>query len=151
MPMIYLAAPYMHPDLLVREARVREVDACAAALMQDGHIVFSPLSMNHRVKDHCGLHEAPHEFWMQQDLPWMTACDKLVVLCLDGWKESKGVAMEIQWAQFQLRIPIDFIQPRTNDEQRSGTGNSDSFNQDPGESSAEGVPSGPVNGIVKLH
>jgi len=43
----YLCAPYSHPDPKVREARVDAADMMAAQLMEQGYIVFSPLSHSH--------------------------------------------------------------------------------------------------------
>ena len=47
---IYLAAPYSHPDPGVRERRFRAINRAAAALIAEGRIVFSPISMSHPIE-----------------------------------------------------------------------------------------------------
>ncbi len=49
-----------------------------------------------------------HDFWMTQYLYWMDFCDKLVVLCLWGWKESKGLKQEIRYAN-SLGIDVKYV------------------------------------------
>ena len=94
---IYLAAPYSHPDLQIREIRVQQVSRAAAQLMRDGHCVFSPLSHSHPIANHIGNH-LEHDFWLNQCLPFIPWCDELWVMQLDGWEDSRGIEMEIEAA-----------------------------------------------------
>lgn len=94
--MIYLACPYSHPDIAVRKARFEAANRATASLMEEGHIVFSPISMSHPVESHMDeIHDT--DWWMRIDLAFMAHCDECVVLAVSGWRESKGVTFEIEW------------------------------------------------------
>ena len=94
--MIYLACPYSHSDPAVRDTRFREANRAAAALMEEGHVVFSPLSMSHPIEAHMDtIHDTA--WWMRIDLAFMEHCTECVVLALPGWEQSKGVTIERKW------------------------------------------------------
>ena len=92
-PHVYLAAPYTDPNPAWREFRVLATNLAASALMRAGFVVFSPISHSHPISEcmsgHVGL-----EFWLEQDTPFLQACDATVILTLPGWKWSKGIAAE---------------------------------------------------------
>ena len=98
-PIIYLAAPYSHPDLAVCEARYKAATCAAAAFIGAGHVVFSPLTMTHPIAMILGNHLS--EVWYAFDEPFMAQCAEIVVLKIDGWRESKGVAAEVEY--FEVR------------------------------------------------
>jgi hypothetical protein len=51
--------------------------------MQDGNVVFSPISHSHPIADHLDPNiRTDSEWWMQQDLYWMQYCDELYVIDL---------------------------------------------------------------------
>lgn len=104
--LIYLASPYSDHYEAVRERRFEAACKCAAAMMREGLLVFSPIAYSHSVLQH-GL---PFEwdFWEAYDRVILSKCDKLVVLMLPGWKESKGVTAEIKIAE-ELGIPVSYI------------------------------------------
>lgn len=106
--MIYLASPYSHLDPSVREARY--VDACraTASLLSDGYIVFSPIVHSHPLV-RFGLNGG-WEFWEQIDREHLWRCDEVVVLMLDGWRESVGVRDEIQIAG-EFDKPVRYLDP----------------------------------------
>jgi nucleoside 2-deoxyribosyltransferase len=94
---IYLASPYSHPDPAIREQRFQAGCQAAAALLRAGHIVFSPVIHSHVLVAH-GL-PSDWEFWKHVDREHLERCDEVVVLMLDGWEESVGVAAEIRIAR----------------------------------------------------
>ena len=98
MKRIYLAAPYSHYDMNVRKFRVERVDKKAAELMMQGDLVFSPLSHSHPISKHCSANPCDHDFWLRQDLWILDICDEFHILCLDGWKESRGIQTELDRA-----------------------------------------------------
>ena len=104
---IYLACPYSHPDPAVREARFESANRAAARLMMQGHTVFSPISMTHPIAESASL-PGDWGFWAAQDLPFIEWCDRMMVLQLDGWKESAGVADETAIARVMGRI-VEYI------------------------------------------
>ena len=105
----YLASPYSHPDPQVRYARYMNACQAAAHLMRQGQVVFSPIAHSHPIELH-----APDltgfEFWIGQDLPLLARAERLVVLKLDGWAQSRGVQFEIDYS-FAYGIPLEFLEP----------------------------------------
>lgn len=104
--MIYLASPYTHPDHAVMEARFDASCRAAGKLMAKGVVVFSPIAHTHPIAVQCELPRG-WEFWEQFDREFVEASDRLVVLKLDGWDASKGVAAEIKIAE-AAGIPVVF-------------------------------------------
>jgi hypothetical protein len=105
MKFIYLASPYSHPEASVREARY--VAACkkAAQYANRGIAVFSPIAHTHHMADY--MDEAKRmdfDLWMRMDLPLLKNADELHVLCIEGWRTSRGVNREIEFAT-QIGIP----------------------------------------------
>lgn len=45
------------------------------------------------------------DLWMKLDLPLLKDADELHVLCIEGWRMSRGVTREIEFAT-QLGIPV---------------------------------------------
>ena len=108
--MIYLAVPYSNPSPRVRHERFEAVNRFAAIVMQQGHGVFSPISHSHPIEEH--FTEAKSwSFWQLQDLPILRVCESVLVLCLDGWEQSVGVAGEVAEAT-KLGIPVYYINPQ---------------------------------------
>jgi len=101
---IYVAAPFSHPDESVRNARFEAANAYAAKLMEQGHIVFSPLSHSVPISRYL---DNPNDskFYVNQDLYWLQYCYEVHVLMLPGYDESKGIKREIERA-FNLNIPV---------------------------------------------
>ena len=106
--MIYLASPYSHPDAGVREARYRQTCWHAVRLMRVGRLVYSPIVHSHPLAE-LGL-PGDWPFWAEHNREMMASCRELVVLALDGWEESRGVAAEVELAT-ELGIPVRFEAP----------------------------------------
>lgn len=104
--MIYLASPYSHPNPAVREQRFRTACRLAAAFARAGVVVFSPIVHSHPLVEH-GL-PTGWAFWQRWDRAYLERCDEVVVLMLDGWKESVGVQAEMRVAR-ELGKPIRFL------------------------------------------
>lgn len=104
--MIYLASPYSHPDPAVREFRFREACRAAARFMRCGLPVFSPIAHSHPLTEF-GL-PADWQFWERYDFEFLRQCNGLVVLKLDGWRESRGVQAEIDLA-LEMDLPIRYL------------------------------------------
>lgn len=107
--LVYLASPYTHPDLNVRQDRYEMATMAAAKLMAMGFAVFSPIAHSHHIADFLPDGTVvDHEFWMRQDLPWLRKADALFVLRLEGWEESRGVNAEIHCAR-HIGMPVEFL------------------------------------------
>ena len=107
---IYLASPYTHKDLGVREQRAIQVAKVAGKLIQKGNNVFCPIAHSHYIAKYSEVdaasaagdnyeHNPVHLMWMRVDIAMLEDCTHLYVLMLDGWKESKGVLEELDIAR----------------------------------------------------
>ncbi|MFQ5732136.1 MAG: DUF1937 family protein [Planctomycetaceae bacterium] len=106
--MIYLASPYSHPDPAVRERRFQAACLAAAQLMRASHTVFAPIVHSHPLVDY-GL-PTDWSYWERQDREHLARCDEVVVLLLDGWRESRGVQAEVRLAE-NLGKPVRYLVP----------------------------------------
>lgn len=106
----YLASPYSHPNPIIRNQRFDAACKAAAKLMQAGYVVFSPIAHSHPIEQHFGGQIESFDFWMKQDLAVLAASCRLMVLTLDGWEQSRGVAAELEYAR-KNAIPISFVEP----------------------------------------
>ena len=102
MKKLYIAVPYRNNH----EQAFEIANSIAAKLMQKGFIVFSPISHSHLIS--LVMKSQNHDFWMKQDLPFLKFCDELLVICAEGWKESKGIKEEIEIAK-ALNKKIKYI------------------------------------------
>jgi Domain of unknown function (DUF1937) len=91
--MIYLASPYSHPDPLVREARFDAACRATAKLVRAGRVVVSPIVHGHPLV-RFGL-PTDWGFLQRFDVEHLRRCDEVVVLQIDGWRESEGVQAEL--------------------------------------------------------
>lgn len=110
--MIYLAAPYttgLPPDtdaVLAMETRAKQIARATARLMEEGLAVYSPVTHGTALEDHVSAdNRDDHAFWMRHCFQMLDAASELVVLMLPGWRDSKGVQMEIDRAA-ERAIPI---------------------------------------------
>jgi len=105
----YLASPYSHPSAVVREQRFQAACRAAAALMQQGRVVYSPIAHTHPIAVLCDLPKG-WEYWRQYDEAFLAASSEVVVLMLDGWQESAGVQAEIEIAERDGK-PVRYMTP----------------------------------------
>ena len=99
--MIYLAAPYSHPDRAVVEHRMELFRQVSNHLNEGGLYCTSPL-YNHFL----GM-SGTWEVWKAYSTLQLRSCAALWVLKLAGWEESVGLAAEIALAQ-ELGLPITY-------------------------------------------
>lgn len=105
--MKYLASPYSHPNPNVRLARFTTVCIAAGQLMNAGEIIFSPIAHTHPIAVTCDL-PLGFDYWEKYDREMLAACDEIIVLMLDGWRESKGVQAEIAIMK-EMGKPVRFM------------------------------------------
>lgn len=106
---IYLATPYTHSDREIMEYRNHLAGQIAGKLMEEGHIVFSPISHSHQIAADYGL-PTSWEYWERSCEVFVSLASKLVVITTDGWDKSVGVTGEINIAK-RLGIPIEYHNP----------------------------------------
>jgi nucleoside 2-deoxyribosyltransferase len=103
---IYLCSPYSHPDSAVRQERFEAACRAAAELVRQGKTVYSAIVHSHAIAKY-GL-PLDWRFWERHDRRFLEICDEVVVLMLDGWRESVGVQAEIEIAR-ALGKPVTFL------------------------------------------
>jgi hypothetical protein len=109
----YLATPYSHPDPAVEHARFIVANKCSATLMRAGHQIYSPISQTHSIALEGGI-PGDWQYWEEYDKRIISICQKVIVLTIDGWKESIGVQAEIEFAKsiglsVELACPVSII------------------------------------------
>ena len=106
--MIYLATCYSHTDPSVMEARFDAACRIAGALMAQGEIVFCPIAMSHPIAVRCNL-PGGWEFWNRQAREMIAHASKVLVVKMEGWQESVGIAGEISIA-LELGVPVEYME-----------------------------------------
>lgn len=107
--LIYLGAPYSHPDRQVMLDRVDKINRAASFLMREGIYVYSPISHTHPIAMSGGL-PTGWDFWEGFDTAMLSACRALVVLKLPGWDTSTGISNERAISE-RLSRPIFWAEP----------------------------------------
>lgn len=115
--LVYLAVPYSHPDKQVRQERFRQANRISAGLMSAGVLIFSPISHTHPIAL-SGKLPLGWEFWERYDRAYLDVCRALVVLRLDGWQDSKGVAAECRIMD-EMHKPVHYLDPYNADQFRT--------------------------------
>lgn len=106
-PLMYLAVPYSSPDPSIRAARFEMANRAAGWLLSRGHVIFSPISHTHPIAEVCELPKG-WEFWRVFDNAYLSVSDNVIVLAIDGWRESVGVQAEIVIAR-EMGIPVEYL------------------------------------------
>lgn len=109
--MIYLASPYWDKDAHVRARRYNAALDYVRQCARRGEMVFSPIVYTHPIGMKTGMglgFDAYREF----DLALLAGCSKLRVLMLRGWRASKGVSAEIEFAVAR-GISVEYIEQYT--------------------------------------
>lgn len=105
--MIYLASPYSHPQPAVRHERYMAASKALNLLLNQRQWTFSPIVHCHDNAVRFGL-PTTHDFWLEFDTAFLRRCEFLYVLAIAGWRESKGVAVELSLAG-RLHLPISYM------------------------------------------
>ena len=105
--MIYIASPYSHMKQEVMDKRHDAVRSYTAFLLRAGVIAYSPIVHCHDLAKHEQL-PTTWEFWQWYNIGMLRFAQGLYVLCIDGWRESRGVEFELFVAN-QLNITIKMI------------------------------------------
>ena len=105
-PLFYIASPYSHHDPKVVEERVNDALKCVEHITLNWEVTpFSPVLYTHKIQESGTV---PPKGWYAYDLGFLAKCDELIVLKLDGWNNSFGIALEIGFAMGK-GIPIRYL------------------------------------------
>ena len=107
--LIYVASPYYHDNLEIMKQRYDAVSDACYLMAMSGWSIISPVMIWHPVK----VSKAAFEGVIDSDLVRMNKalllhCDALIVLQIKGWEQSKGIAMEVDWARDAGKEVRDF-------------------------------------------
>lgn len=109
----YMASPYSGFHLGIEAAFICACEVAADLLLR-GVTVYSPIAHTHPIAIHGAIDPLSHEIWMPFDEVMMRVCDGLIIVCLKGWEQSKGVEMELQ-SFMQMGKPIFYLEGFPND------------------------------------
>ncbi len=104
MKLYFIACPYSDPDSSVVEMRFQECTKVAAELTLKGIATYSQITMTHPINQYL-LQQGKKVAWSEIDMAFLSRCDGLIVLTLDGWDRSSGVAAEIDYFK-QKGMPV---------------------------------------------
>jgi hypothetical protein len=82
------------------------VSDIAGKLMNEGKVVFSPISHGHIIAE---IHNLPTdwEYWEKSCKVFVSRSTKVLVIMAEGWESSRGVSEEIKVAE-ELGIPVEY-------------------------------------------
>ena len=101
----YIAAPYSATSPEMMQLRANQAMAFSAWLWSRGICYpLSPVAMWHEAATRCDL-PTDAASWTACNTAYFSACDVMYLLKLDGWRESVGVEMEMEWAR-AIRMPV---------------------------------------------
>lgn len=112
MSYFYISNPYNGTDAQREERAQIAAKVCGLLLKKDIH-AWSPIVHNH------AMMKTFNQFTLEErqtkildfDFSLLKASKGMIVLKIDGWKESFGVKAEIELCQ-QLSIPIKYLDPK---------------------------------------
>lgn len=107
--MIYLASPYTHPEELIRARRYIAAREFVFDALQRGYPVVSPIVYCHQFARDFGA-PVDAKSWFHLNKVLLDKAETLWVLKLQGWDESTGVIMEIEYA-LQRGLTVSYREP----------------------------------------
>jgi len=92
----YLGTPY---SKYPRGIQAAYEDACLqqALLIKAGIPVFCPIAHTHGPAIHGGIDPLDHNIWIPADAPFMQAAKGLIVCKMEGWRDSYGLTVEVDY------------------------------------------------------
>ncbi len=104
----YLATPYSNAPG-GHEHAYRIACITAARLIDRGVNVFSPIAHGHAIAQH-GQMKTDAIGWAGINNSILAGCDGLIVAMAPGWRDSSGVAEEIELAEWH-DLPVYYMSP----------------------------------------
>lgn len=110
--MIYIASPYSSPIVGGQQIRFEKVRRFTIFLFNQGLVPFSPIVYAHEMAAAGGIN-GDAATWLRFNTNMLRHSEAMFVYCLPGWKESKGVTLEIKQAK-ALQMSIEFFDENFN-------------------------------------
>jgi len=101
--LVYLASPYSNGVKAVRNDRHLAAITAYRLLCEKyprpWYQFFSPITHSHNIAEQMG-NQLDAEYWITLDMTLLNRwADELWVLMMDGWEDSRGIAVEMSWAR----------------------------------------------------
>lgn len=113
-PLTYLACPYTYKSEdkaqadSIRRWRAEQATKAACWLINGkGWNVMSPITHSHPMHE-TGACEGDWNFWKKIDREYLSCSCRLVVIMIEGWRESVGVQAETKIAE-EMGIPVVYL------------------------------------------
>ena len=106
--LVYIASPFAHSNEYIVETRVNFVNTYYVHLLKNNMNAISPVTVGNVLRKYISEHQWDNKFWMPLDLHLLEKCDEMHILCLAGWRNSKGVKEEIEFCE-RIGIPIKYV------------------------------------------
>lgn len=116
MSYIYLASPYSHETKAIEQQRYEQVSETVVMLLRANLHVYSPIVHCHELASRFNL-SGSFSFWKDYNFAMLEPAVGIFVLKLEGWKGSKGVRAEMDYASTHgielttLSYPLKFQYP----------------------------------------
>lgn len=110
--MLYIASPYSSPIVGAQDLRFQKVRRFTIHLFNKGLVPFSPIVYSHELAAVGGLNTSAAA-WHAFNTNMLRISEAVFVYTLPGWKESKGVQMEIKQARV-MNLNIVFFDEEFN-------------------------------------
>lgn len=109
MSFTYLATPYSHPNNAIKELRYLEAIVATKWLLKQRIWAYSPIVHCHHIAQSYSL-PTDFAFWRDYNFAMLERSSRLLILVIDGWKESRGVTDEAKFA-YTNNITVEFLVP----------------------------------------
>ena len=97
--LIYVASPYYHDNHYIMEERWEITSKACYIMLQAGFHIISPIMHWHPTKKLGLQYGQVDDKLVALNVKLLNCCNEIVVLTLNGWKESLGVTAEIEYAR----------------------------------------------------
>ena len=103
----YLSSPY---SKYPHGHNMAHIHACmmAAELVRRGIPNYCPIAETHPIAVYGKLDLDDHDIWLPADRPKMEAAGGIIVGMMDGWRDSYGISVEIEYFQ-SVGKPVRFM------------------------------------------
>ena len=105
--LVYLASPYEHEDEEVMFSRFDEISKITEQILIEvpGIVPFSPIAYTYQYR-----HLDDFDWLDRMDFCFLSACDAMLFVQMDGWGESDGMVREKRFCREQ-EIPVFHTMP----------------------------------------
>ena len=107
--LIYVACPYTHQDPKIVQLRYAVSAQVARQLFKEGLMVFAASMHNSLIAAMSGVGDQFSK-WVEFNHLMIERVDKLIVVTMEGWEQSRGVQDQIDYAK-KLGKHIEMIAP----------------------------------------